>query len=360
MKGKLLINIKSFIFLGLLLCLAGNAAFAQEEDETWSEETCIDYPELCNGDPIGLDPVCIGCDDEDDDDPPCFECSCDPFWCNDDNENPCPSGYYDECGECDGDGSTCSEEEEGQCDIGSSVYLGDCECFGINCDDPCENDSDGDGINDCDDNCDGLLDNCGICNGDGSSCEQGCDEICEEEEDCPSGTYNSNGDCLPCEGNMLPKLEIAPQKNSGFKGGTYGKTRKYADGTAKEHRGVDLKNDYGDPIYASHDGWIGKFGKETDDGGFGSVLVYTDSNGDKIQVLCMHLQEDNRAEGNVKMGDIIGYQGNSGNLKNAIEKGLAESHIHVKVKINGKVVNPFDILNGELDLVSQKVNNQCN
>ena len=181
----------------------------------------------------------------------------------------------------------------------------------------------------------------------------------ESNKDCPSGIYDANGKCLPCEGNLLPKLEIAPQKNSGFNGGTFGPTRRYSDGTPKEHRGADFKNDYGDPIYATHDGWVGKFGKDTDHGGFGTVLVYTDSDGNQVQVLSMHLQDDNRVTGNVKVGDIIGYQGDSGNLKDAISAGLTISHTHVKVKVNGEVVDPFDVLNADLDKANKKVINEC-
>ncbi len=31
-------------------------------------------------------------------------------------------------------------------------------------------------------------------------------------------------------------------------------------------------------------------------------------------------------------GDIVGYQGDSGNLQDAIEDGYAESHTHIKAK----------------------------
>ena len=50
-----------------------------------------------------------------------------------------------------------------------------------------------------------------------------------------------------------------------------------------------------------------------------------------------HLQKENRVlQGTplvkVEAGDIIGYQGDSGNLKGAIESGGVESHVHIEVR----------------------------
>ncbi len=56
------------------------------------------------------------------------------------------------------------------------------------------------------------------------------------------------------------------------------------------------------------------------------------------------MEKDNRVSGAVKAGDIIGYQGDTGNLKGAIEDVYAVSHLHVKVKKNGVVVDPEDYM----------------
>ncbi len=61
------------------------------------------------------------------------------------------------------------------------------------------------------------------------------------------------------------------------------------------------------------------------------------------------MQKDNRKSGIVKAGGIIGYQGDSGNLKNGIAEGSAESHVHIKVKVNGKTVNPNNYLATKFD-----------
>ena len=67
----------------------------------------------------------------------------------------------------------------------------------------------------------------------------------------------------PCPGNPLKKMEVAPQKISGIKGGMFGCTRYSTRGCTeggknypgrKKHKGIDLKNPYGDPVYAMYDG----------------------------------------------------------------------------------------------------------
>ena len=60
-------------------------------------------------------------------------------------------------------------------------------------------------------------------------------------------------------------------------------------------------------------------------------------NGETFLVEYFHLQKDNRIlQGSplvyVKAGDIIGYQGDSGNLKNALIKKTVDSHVHIEVR----------------------------
>lgn len=44
----------------------------------------------------------------------------------------------------------------------------------------------------------------------------------------------------------------------------------------------------------------------------------------------------------VNAGDVIGSQGNSGNLQAGIDEGSTESHVHIKIRENGTVVDPID------------------
>lgn len=158
--------------------------------------------------------------------------------------------------------------------------------------------------------------------------------------------YDPNKPCSDCDkGNPLKMPKVAAQLGgSGIKGGMYGKTR---NSETKWHYGVDLENEYGEPIYAMFDG-IASQGSQSSGAGFFVVITST-INGETIKSLYFHMQENNRVIGNVKAGDIIGYQGDSGNLKNAINDGYAVSHLHIKIKKNGIVVNPENYMKTTFD-----------
>ena len=80
--------------------------------------------------------------------------------------------------------------------------------------------------------------------------------------------------------------------------------------------------------------------------------------GESVSIQYFHLQESGRFTGGVQAGDIIGYQGDSGNLDDAIEQGLSESHLHIKMKdSNGNTVNPEDYLKTTFDSEGNPTNN---
>ena len=84
----------------------------------------------------------------------------------------------------------CNYDPEANDDDGSCLYddaLG--ECGG-----DCDEDADADGICDDEDDCVGVLDACGVCNGPGAVLECGCEDIPE-------------GDC-DCDGNQLDALDV--------------------------------------------------------------------------------------------------------------------------------------------------------
>jgi|GEM_PF-897849 len=92
-------------------------------------------------------------------------------------------GILDACGICNGPG----EIYECGCD---DIPAGDCDCegnqldvFGV-CGGDCAADTDNDGICDDVDPCVGALDACGVCNGPGAVYECGCADIAEGECDC--------------------------------------------------------------------------------------------------------------------------------------------------------------------------------
>ena len=147
----------------------------------------------------------------------------------------------------------------------------------------------------------------------------------------------------PCEGDpIIGKLEIAPQYGqSGTKGALHGCTRYGAgctspDGRTKLHNGIDIKNPYGAPVYAMYDGFIFSTKNDSDGAGYYTRIQST-ANGKTFIHEYFHLQKENRIlQGNplvkVKAGDIIGYQGDSGNLKGAIKKKTVDSHVHIEIR----------------------------
>lgn len=166
--------------------------------------------------------------------------------------------------------------------------------------------------------------------------------------DCPKGNNKGNGNfdrnkpCSDCfKGNPLKKPEVAAQLGiSGIRGGMYGMTR-FNNGKPWPHEGLDLKNDFGNPIYAMFDGTAAIHEQNGGTKGAGFYVTVTSRIDNKnVQTLYFHMQKERRVTGEVKAGDIIGYQGDSGNLKAAIKRGFAISHLHVKVKENGVVVDP--------------------
>lgn len=186
-----------------------------------------------------------------------------------------------------------------------------------------------------------------------------------QSQPCPNANQvrDRNGQCVkkPCDKNPIDNPEIAPQKGaSGKKGGMFGCTRyggnncSNPDGRNKKHNGIDIKSNYGDPIFATHDGvarLVTQYNKRgTKVIGAGHYVEITSIiNNETVKILYFHMQEENRKSGEVKAGDIIGYQGYSGNLGDAIKSGGVDSHVHIKVKVNGIVVNPNEYLGTKFD-----------
>lgn len=189
--------------------------------------------------------------------------------------------------------------------------------------------------------------------------------------DCPKGNrpgnpdYDSTKPCSDCtSGDPVPEPEIQAQLTAcGVKGGMYGYTRGVASGcTSQKHGGVDIVNDEGDAVYAMFDGTASLQAQSNGTQGAGFYVIITSTVGDDtIKTYYFHLEEDNRVSGNVKAGDIIGYQGTSGNLLNGINEGTTESHVHIKVKKNGTTVDPIDYFKTEFNETTGEVTSSgCN
>ena len=137
----------------------------------------------------------------------------------------------------------------------------------------------------------------------------------------------------PCPGDPVPNPEIAPQLGpSGTSGGLHNTCSRSGSGctgntSRKAHNGVDIENPYGAPIYAMYDGtatFATQFKRGTTKiiGSGHQVSITSTINGETVRLVYFHLQESNRINGTVHAGDIIGYQGISGNLGVAIEKAI--------------------------------------
>jgi hypothetical protein len=204
---------------------------------------------------------------------------------------------------------------------------------------------------------------------------------------CPEGYVEDvNGNCVkkPCDKDPVANIELAPQYGkSKTKGALFGCTRYGGtcigdNGRNKFHAGIDIKNDYGKPVYAMYDGFIYSTKHDSDGAGYYTRIQST-VNGETYITEFFHLQKDNRILQNlpgqplvkVKAGDIIGYQGNSGNLKDAIEKGTVDSHLHIEVRLhngstkwgyaNFDTVDPRDYLKTVIkDDGTSENNTNCN
>jgi murein DD-endopeptidase MepM/ murein hydrolase activator NlpD len=90
------------------------------------------------------------------------------------------------------------------------------------------------------------------------------------------------------------------------------------------------------------------------------VGVISRVNGKTIRLVYFHLQENRRTSGIIKAGDIIGYQGLSGNLGNAIEQNSTTSHVRIKTSVNGIKADPLDYLATTIDPNTRKITNPYN
>jgi hypothetical protein len=185
----------------------------------------------------------------------------------------------------------------------------------------------------------------------------------------------------PCPGDPVPNPEVAPQLNSGAKGALYGCTRYGDDGCDgddtrnEKHNGLDIKNEYGNPNYAMFDGVVHSLYSQPGGAGYAIRIRSELPSGEIIIYQYFHMQKDNRLpEGTeVNAGDIVGYQGDSGNLKGAIDRGRVESHVHIKMNLydgtgdsnnytanfKSNQVNPADYMHTQIDNQGNSITQNC-
>jgi murein DD-endopeptidase MepM/ murein hydrolase activator NlpD len=103
-------------------------------------------------------------------------------------------------------------------------------------------------------------------------------------------------------------------------------------GEAGFHQGIDISTEKGQPVYATANGTVESAAYSGDYGnlvvlkhGFGLVTHYGHLSG-----YAVHAGQD------VKRGQVIGYVGSTGRSTGA--------HLHYEILVNGKVLNPLDLL----------------
>ena len=110
-------------------------------------------------------------------------------------------------------------------------------------------------------------------------------------------------------------------------------------GGHRAHKGVDLAQPVGSPVYATADGMVSKADWFSSYGLFISL-----EHGGNIQTRYGHLSRLNVAAGQaVRKGDLIGYVGSTGRSTGP--------HLHYEVRIAGLAVNPTAYMQGGARLV---------
>ena len=193
-EQELVLNTANFI-QDVLGCMDTNAC-NYDEEATADNDTCeyIDACGVCGGDGI-LEGAC-DCDGTQPEEG--YDCEGD---CTADADNdgvcdlidPCV-GTLDICGVCNGPGDVyacgCGDVPEDDCDCDGNQADAAGECGGA-----CLADADADGICDDIDECVGLVDACGVCNGPGDIYECGCIDMPEGDCDCNGNQTDASGNC---------------------------------------------------------------------------------------------------------------------------------------------------------------------
>ena len=105
-------------------------------------------------------------------------------------------------------------------------------------------------------------------------------------------------------------------------------------GGRRQHKGIDLAEPVGSPVYATADGMVSRADWFSSYGLFISL-----EHGGNIQTRYGHLSRLNVAAGQtVHKGDLIGYVGTTGRSTGP--------HLHYEVRIAGLAVNPVPYLQG--------------
>ncbi len=116
---------------------------------------------------------------------------------------------------------------------------------------------------------------------------------------------------------------------TGYVTAPFGNRRSPFTGNAEFHKGLDIANSAGTPIYAPANGTVSFVGEQN---AYGNTILLQHGNG--LSTHYAHLSRYVVKEGQqVKRGELIGYVGSTGRSTGP--------HLHYEVRINGVCVNPM-------------------
>ncbi|KPP94309.1 MAG: family M23B peptidase [Bacteroidetes bacterium HLUCCA01] len=150
---------------------------------------------------------------------------------------------------------------------------------------------------------------------------------------------------IPCAGDVVKNPDITSPGNSGKTGGRFrpcigascpDELKAVRESGTKAHHGTDISCTEGEPLYAPFDidnltSW-----HQVDNSGWGYgnfIRGWTTIDGIRYSVGFAHLQQNGRATGSLKKGDIVGYCGRSGiNDWLGERRGLnITTHVHMEM-----------------------------
>jgi murein DD-endopeptidase MepM/ murein hydrolase activator NlpD len=118
----------------------------------------------------------------------------------------------------------------------------------------------------------------------------------------------------------------------GWLTGTFGGRSDPFSGEPAFHQGLDISTDKGQPVFATADGSVES---ATYTGDYGNLVVLRHGFG--LSTRYGHMSGFNVKPGEtVKRGAVIGYVGSTGRATG--------SHLHYEILVNGKLINPLQLL----------------
>lgn len=125
-------------------------------------------------------------------------------------------------------------------------------------------------------------------------------------------------------------------------------TSKYGWRRSRWHKGIDIKLDIGDPVYAAFDGVVRM--QRYNAGGYGNYILIRHYNG--LETIYGHLSEAIVVRNQtVRAGEVIGYGGSTGRSTGP--------HLHFETRLMGQAFDPSRIIDFEtfeLKCTQAKVN----